>query len=321
MISMISPTLSLVIISYNMRRELPRTLYSLSRLYQRDIQHVDYEVIVVDNGSQQPPHATDFQDLDLPLRCLHAPNPTCSPAAAINFGIEQTSGHWVGVWIDGARIASPRLVATALEALNRSPHAIVATRGRYLGPGPQSQTMQRGYNQVSEDLLLNRCDWKNHGYRLFANSVFDESSGPTWFADMSESNALFLSKSHWEELGGYDERFTSPGGGLVSLDTWQRAISLPRVVPIALLGEATFHQFHGGTMTNAADQAARWKSLCSEYEAIRGTQWSWPQVPLTYWGRFHEPPPPSELVSHGSGWSSAWSKIITEVQRPRRFFP
>ena len=37
-----------------MRRELPRTLASLSPEYQRDIDPADYEVIVVDNGSAEP---------------------------------------------------------------------------------------------------------------------------------------------------------------------------------------------------------------------------------------------------------------------------
>ena len=35
---------------------------------------------------------------------------------------------------------------------------------------------------------------------------------------MAESNALFMDRDLWLELGGYDERFTTPGGGLANLD-------------------------------------------------------------------------------------------------------
>jgi hypothetical protein len=38
---------------FNMRREAPRTLYSLSCDYQREVDVDDYEVIVIENGSSE----------------------------------------------------------------------------------------------------------------------------------------------------------------------------------------------------------------------------------------------------------------------------
>ncbi len=43
--------LSVIVVFYNMAREAPRTLRSLSRSYQQGIDDLSYEVIVVDNGS------------------------------------------------------------------------------------------------------------------------------------------------------------------------------------------------------------------------------------------------------------------------------
>ncbi len=43
--------LSVVVVFYNMRREAARTLHSLSRAYQQGIDELQYEVIVVENGS------------------------------------------------------------------------------------------------------------------------------------------------------------------------------------------------------------------------------------------------------------------------------
>ena len=50
---MSNPRLSVIVIGYNMARELPRTVRSLSAALQRDISADDYEVIVIDNGSTQ----------------------------------------------------------------------------------------------------------------------------------------------------------------------------------------------------------------------------------------------------------------------------
>jgi GT2 family glycosyltransferase len=48
------PKVSVIVVVYNMAREAPRTLYSLSAAYQRHFAADDYEVIVVDNGSTPP---------------------------------------------------------------------------------------------------------------------------------------------------------------------------------------------------------------------------------------------------------------------------
>ena len=55
-----------------------------------------------------------------------------------------------------------------------------------------------------------------------------------------------MPRSLWEELGGYDEAFETPGGGFVNSDTLTRAVSLTNTTIITLLGEGTFHQVHGG---------------------------------------------------------------------------
>ncbi|HAU37823.1 MAG TPA: hypothetical protein DCX07_08915 [Phycisphaerales bacterium] len=48
-----TPTLSIVVTVYNMRREAPRTLRSLTPEYQ-GVDAETYEVIVVENGSSEP---------------------------------------------------------------------------------------------------------------------------------------------------------------------------------------------------------------------------------------------------------------------------
>ena len=290
------PELSIVVISYNIPRELPRTLYSLSPAFQRGVTSDDYEVLLVDNGSKAPPTEDEYRDLGMNLRCLRNPDPQPSPVAAINLGLAEARGKWVGVFIDGARLASPGLLHAALQALRISPHAIVGSRGRYLGYDFQSAAMRRGYTREKEDRLLDEVNWREDGYKLFHISVFDESSISSWFSPIAESNSIFLSRTMWEELGGYDARFSSPGGGMVNLDTWKRAIALPGALPVVLLGEATFHQLHGGSSTNAIEPIARGLVLAEEYLGIVGEPFRHSNVPLQFWGAFVHPPPRHELI-------------------------
>ncbi len=282
------PFLSVVVVTHNMQRELPRTLLSLSPGYQRDIDAHEYEVIVVDNGSAEPPTAAEFSHLGIDLTVVTMPDPQPSPVAAVNRGLDMSVGAIVGVYIDGARIASPGLLAEARAALEHDERAFVGARGRYLGPELQRDSMTKGYHQRSEDVLLMSTRWEDNGYRLFDVSVWDESSSNAWFGNVAESNAVFMWRRMWRELEGYDTAFTSPGGGLVNLDTWSRACRLPDSHPTLLLGEATFHQFHGGVATNGPID--RIDGFFAEYERIRGQAFALPEVQLRFWGTFHWSP-------------------------------
>ena len=71
----------------------------------------------------------------------------------------------------------------------------------------------------------------------------------------------------FDELAGFDERFTSPGGGLVNLDFYQRALALKDVQLVTLLGEASFHQVHGGATTGPHNRS---REMTDEYQRIRG---------------------------------------------------
>lgn len=262
----------MVVVVYNMAREAPRTLHSLSAGYQRHIKPDDYEVIVVDNGSNPPLDAKVIEGLSGNFRLIRIDHASRSPAQAVNRGIAEARGEVIGVMIDGARIATPGLLHFASHGARLYDHAAVATLGWYLGHDLQSRAMLAGYDQVREDALLDSIDWLNDGYRLFEIGTMDESSVDGWFQPISESNALFLRRELWEQLGGLDERFDAPGGGLVNLDTFGRILELPDTELVILLGEATFHQLHGGISTNALLETRHknWTRWSSQYASIRG---------------------------------------------------
>src|SRR6266852_6738072 len=76
------PALSVVVVVYNMPREAPRTLHSLSAAYQRHIDPDDYEVIVVDNGSNPPFDRKIIEGLHGNFRLIRIAPAPCSPAHA-----------------------------------------------------------------------------------------------------------------------------------------------------------------------------------------------------------------------------------------------
>jgi hypothetical protein len=189
---------------------------------------------------------------------------------------------FVGLLIDGARLASPGLLARALLAQRLAERVIVATLGWHLGPVRHMDAPAAGYDQATEDALLDSLDWELEGYRLFSAATLAGSSARGWFAPMGESNGLFMTKSTWQELGGLDEQFALPGGGLSNHDLYRRACELDDVQLVVLLGEGTFHQIHGGAATSGR---FGWREMHDEYVALRGRDYSPPENDRLYLGR------------------------------------
>jgi hypothetical protein len=240
------PDVSVAVVVFNMAREAPRTLLSLSAAYQRHI-------------------------------------------AAVNRGLAEARGDVIGVMIDGARMVTPGLLHFARTGARLYARTVLATLTWHLGFDMQWAAIDAGYDRAQEDALLASIGWSEDGYRLFDIATLAGSSADGWFLPISESNALFLGRASWEMLGGLDERFDRPGGGLVNLDTYRRALELPDAELALLLGEGTFHQMHGGMATNAK-RAAFKEALgdwLGQYKAIRGQDWATPRPrhDPTYLGR------------------------------------
>src|SRR6184192_2570061 len=100
-----------------MVRELPRTLRTLAPDYQRGVRAADYEVVLVDNGSTKPLDEATLAAFPGSLRVVRVDPAPPSPARAANLGLELAEGDLVGLVVDGARMASPGLLAGARLAV------------------------------------------------------------------------------------------------------------------------------------------------------------------------------------------------------------
>jgi hypothetical protein len=262
--------LTVVVVCHDMRRQALRTLFSLSRRYQRGVEGLEYEVLVIDNGSSLPLAATEVAAFGPEFRHESLQATTPSPCSALNHGVRQARFPRVMVAIDGARLFSPGLLSLAARALNLLRHPFVFTLGMHLGPKVHNELVAEGFTASDEDRLLASVSWRREGYRLFEISSVALSSRAGFLSELTESNCLALEIEDWDRLGGFDERFVSPGGGLANLDFFNRAMEPPDLEPIMLLGEATFHQQHGGVATEAPLAGHPWTQFVEEYEAIRG---------------------------------------------------
>jgi glycosyltransferase involved in cell wall biosynthesis len=140
-----------------MQREARRTLYSLSLSYQRGVRPDDYEVIVVDNGSVPPFPAEPIGELSGRFKHYYIDKAQPSPASAVNFGARQSRGEYIGILIDGARIASPGILQYALRAFQAFRNPIVTTLAWHLGPDIHRRAVEKwGYSQQMEEQLLER---------------------------------------------------------------------------------------------------------------------------------------------------------------------
>ena len=276
------PLLSVIVAFHDMAREAPRTLRTLSPAYQQGVEPGDYEVLAVDCGSARPlpePLVTDCGPGFRLLRMDAAP----SPAKAINAAVRAARGGAVMLCIDGARMLTPGIVRLTLTSLRAFPDPVIATMAWHLGPKPQNESMLEGYCQGVEDRLLDTIDWNRDGYELFRIASLGGSSAGGWFRPLSESNCLTVRRASWDRLGGLDERFVAPGGGLVNLDLYRRACTTLGPL-VMLLGEGTFHQFHGGVATNVPPDRHPWAVFHDEYVSIRGAAYAAPDAQAVLMG-------------------------------------
>jgi cephalosporin hydroxylase len=266
---------SFILNFYNMPREAARTLTSLTRAYQQDIGDLAYEVLCIDNGSSPPLDRAWVESFGPEFRLIRPERPSPSPCSVINAAARSAKGRYVAIMIDGAHVLSPGVLREAWDSFTETPESVLGLRPWFVG-GDQRWLSSSGYTREQEDILFDKIGWPSYGYKLFKVSTPYWESPNHWFDGMIESNCLFVPRDVYARIGGIDEAFDEPGAGYANLDLFKRAVAAVPEPLIALLGEATFHQFHDGTTTNVSDEEKerRVRSYENKYIRLRGAPYA-----------------------------------------------
>ena len=261
-----------------MAREVPRTVETFLPPYQQGIESDEIEIIVMENGSTEPIATEVVENWPDNVRYIKVENPKASPANALNEGVKLSRGAWVCPVIDGARMITPSVIKSCKDMMKVYDNPVIATIGYHLGSIIQQENVNNGYNQQVEDELLASINWPNNPYEIFNISCLGGSARALWLGKLPESNVLIMRKEFYLSISGYDEAFNIPGGGLVNLDFFKRCVDHPNSQYILLLGEGSFHQFHGGVTTSRSvskpsltkNNMSTWEEYAQQYAQIRG---------------------------------------------------
>lgn len=264
------PKLSVVVVFYNMRREARRTLLSLTAAYQKNVAACDYEVIAIDSNSTEPLDGEWVESMQENFRYQLVSTEWPSPCHAMNTGIRMARADHVVCMIDGARILSPGVLSNMIRVSSIYEASFIQTIAMHIGNEIQNLAVEKGYDQRVEDALIASVDWEADGYRLFDISCLAGSSEGGYLFPIPESNCFCVPKHKLLDIGGFDERFRSLGGGIVNHDVLNQLLSDDAISPVMLMGEASFHQFHGGVATNVPWSEHPMAVYLKEYLDIRG---------------------------------------------------
>ncbi len=257
-----NPKLSIIVVVYRMSRQAMNTLYSLSAQYQRNVCEADYEVLVMENLSDDSLHAESVTALGNNFRYFPRQETSVSPVYAINEGFHHAQAPFIGLIIDGARIVTPRIVEYALAVARTSANPLVAAPTFNLGPFLHYQNIDNQYDEETEKQLLAQTQWQKNGYRLFDICNLGEANPRHIFQPFMESNCYFTSKNNFAAIGYADTQFQYAGGGSLNLHMFRSIGMLEQCKHYwMMVGEGSFHQLHGGVTTSQQDTQNRDQAL------------------------------------------------------------
>jgi hypothetical protein len=287
------PLLSIILVVYDMPDQALNTLFTLSDNYQQGVCVNDYEILVVENLSNNNLDQTSVSSVASNAKYIPRNEKKSTPVFAINAAAKQAQAEHIAIIIDGARLLTPGIVKSTLDAIRITSDAVVTVPGYHLGQEPQQYAVKTGYNEVTEKQLLDSIQWPSNGYKLFSIACMSGSSSQHGILQkIPEANFIALSKKLFLRLGGYDQRFNSHGGGYANLDFFKRVCEDKNSILYSLICEGTFHQYHGGS-TTGGDNGNRdllMSTLLEQYQSIRKCGYSPPNKKFNLLGDFRREP-------------------------------
>ncbi|MBM2620343.1 glycosyltransferase [Actinoplanes sp. LDG1-06] len=190
------PTVSVVVVHYEQQAELDRTLAALRRQTHPAGRT---EVIVVDDGSAEPPRVPDG------VRLLRQADEGFRAAAARNRGAAAATSD-VLCFLDADTVPEPDYLTRMSRLPALAPEAVVVGRRRHadLAALPVDAPVEK----AGPEAELPEPQWLRDGYRLSRNLLDADDRSYRYVI----SAALACSRWFFERVGGFDEQFRTYGG-------------------------------------------------------------------------------------------------------------
>ncbi len=204
---------SIIIPTYNRPERLKACLSSITAL---DFPTSNFEVIVVDDGSQVPiePVILNFKD-SFPLTVIRQAN--AGPATARNTGTATAKGDFL-VFIDDDCAPKSDWLRLLIQNLRANDHCLV-------GGHTLNALSNNVFSEASQTLIDYLYQYFNRG-----------STRPTFFA----SNNFGLSRERFKQLGGFNTTFPlAAGEDREFCDRWLQA-----GYPMQYVSEARINHYH-----------------------------------------------------------------------------
>jgi glycosyltransferase involved in cell wall biosynthesis len=251
------PKLSIVVVVHRMAAQARRTLRCLTPAWQRNVDARDYEVIVVENDSDDLLGEVAVRACGENFRYLHRVDERPTPAFALAAGIDAARSDFIGVLLDGAHLLTPRIIEFALVGRCLSSTPVIAVPGYHLGPSHQHRAHREGYDEAAERRLLAEVPWESDPYLLFGRSVRAPGNTNGFLLPLGEAGMLFTVRYALDDISDIYLRFVEEGGGPLASFLFKGACGTSGAELFVLAGEGAFHQFHGGVFTSdRPDRAA-----------------------------------------------------------------
>lgn len=205
---------SVIVICYNDQPSLNRTLAALE---QQELDGLELEVVVVDDGSAVPAFTGTRS---YPVRLLRQEDDGFRAAAARNLGASVATGDQL-LFLDGDTAPEPRFVhwlATAAEAAGQRARGPSAGRGLAVGrrrhaslhdlPPELSNHLLQNRFQSDPSRVLSEPRWLSDGYRATNNLRNADDRSYRYVI----SAVLGMTRSLFDSIAGFNEEFTEYGG-------------------------------------------------------------------------------------------------------------
>ncbi len=256
--------ITFIVAAYNIPRQIRRTLLTLTPGYQgfgndstdgtgdADVDVVDVQVIVVDNGSDTPLETSDLDDVVPGVELIRVDGHP-SPVFGLNKAIESARHDTIAMMIDGAHLLSPGVIRSTMEIRQLFENPVINVPQYLLGAEAQNLLPDdRPDPFETETADLAEMGWPEQGYSLFTYALKATEVADRNPFQWAETNCLITTREVLERCGGFDERFDEPGAGMANVEFFHRLTHDPDNQYVLLAGEGSFHQDHHGTTTGVS---------------------------------------------------------------------